>query len=923
MVLPVIIGVLFQGLTAGQPVPDSLISYHHDKIPLVRLCEKISMETDVQLFYKDEWLEGIEVSVHADQVTVVSVIEQVLKGTPLEYSRWHDDIIIYPRGRLPKGIPALEEAQVISPAGPETTEVKTRSEERYLTGRKADVTQTIIIGEKKPGTGSASIPILGRITDQSSGEPVIGATMYLEETGNGTATDQNGYLNMMLKPGLYTAVFEFMGMEKTKYLLDVRSEGRFSVEMKKSVIQMKEIVIYGDRQMDIQMKEPGLEKITTKTIREIPMLIGERDILRVSEMLPGIVTVGEGSAGLNVRGGNFDQNAFYINHVPVYSTSHMFGFFPAFNADIIKDFAIYKGYVPARYGGRLSSVFNIIARQGNRKRFTARGSLSPFAANLTVEGPLKKNTSSFILSGRYLYSDWILGQIDDPVIRKSSAGFMDFSASLNYDFKKGQLSLFGYYSHDNFDLSDLNSYTYSNSGASLLYSHNFSTSFRGEFGLTASQYAFSTIDKQEISSAYRQAFKIGDYELNADFKKELNAKNSLEFGAGLILYRLDRGTVEPYGNGSLRLPVILGTEQGIESALYLSDEYAILPWLTLSAGIRVMLFNPLGPSSVYTYADNGPMDLRYVEDTLDYSAGQAIRWYFEPEIRASVNIKTDDNGSVKLAFNQMHQNLFMLNNTIALSPNTQWKLADYHIRPARSNQFSAGIFRTFPGLGWEASVEMYYKKTDNITEFKDGADFLNSPHVETSVLQGEQDAYGLEFLFRRNGRRLEGWFAYTWSRSLIRINGDQSWEQINSGETYPSNYDIPHVINSVIIYHFSRRVSASTLITYQTGKPVTCPESVYYVNGVPYVDYSERNNYRIPDYFRMDLSLTIEGNLRKNKFLHNSLTFSLYNVTGRDNPYSVYFKAENGSIKGYQYSVIAVPVFTITWLFKLGNYASD
>ena len=921
--LLVIIQLFSHGPANPVSDPDSVISCHYKDVPFEVFCEAIRNETGIAVYYREDWIKGITVNIDADSIKVISAVEKAIEGKPLQVSAWHGSLVIMPGDKLPRDLPVFTEEQTMAGSSAGEITALTQSEERYLIGRQADVTQTVVVGAKNPAGNGSKVTILGRITDQHTGEPVIGATMYLEELKSGTATDQNGYLSMVLKPGNYTAVFEFMGMEKKKYLLNVLSEGEFDIEMKKSVIQMKEVVIYGDRQMNIQLKEPGLEKITTKTIKEIPMLMGERDILRVSEMLPGIVTVGEGSAGLNVRGGNFDQNAFYINRIPVYSTSHLFGFFPAFNADIIKDFSIYKGYIPARYGGRLSSVFNIIGRQGNRKRFMARGGISPVAANLVVECPLKKDVSSIIVSGRYLYSDWILGQIDDPLIRTSSAGFMDFSASLNYDFKKSQLSLFAYYSHDDFKLSDLNSYNYSNSGASLLYSYNFSTAFRGEFALAASQYSFSTIDQQEISSAYKHAFRIGDYEATADFKLEKNEKNAFEFGAGLIFYHLDRGNVEPYGSESLRLPTELGIEQGIESALYISDEYKLLPWMTLSAGVRFMLFNPVGPSTVYTYAAGGPKDPRYIEDTLSYGSGQAIKWYFEPELRAAVNFRTDENGSVKIAFNQMHQNLFMLNNTVALSPNTQWKLADYHIKPSNANQFSAGIFRTFPGLGWETSLEMYYKDIRNATEFKDGADFLASPQVETSVLQGNQDAYGIELLFRRTGRKLEGWLAYTWSRSLVKVDGEQAWEQINSGKVYPSNYDIPHVINSVIIYHFSRRVSASSLITYQTGKPVTCPESIYYINGIPYLDYSERNTYRIPDYFRLDLSLTIEGNLRRKKFLHNSLTFSLYNVTGRENPYSVYFKVESGKIKGYQYSVIGVPIFTVTWLFKLGNYASD
>ncbi len=450
MPLLVIIQVFFQGLSGTASGPDTVISCHYSDTDLALFCQELQAETGVRIYYHDPWVSGIKITVDSDSISVRSALERALEGTALNVSVWNGSLVIHPGEKLPESLPVFSGSVVI--AGTEKEEAPdrlTQTEERYITGRQADVTQTIIVGAKSMAISKGRVSILGRITDQETGEPVIGATMYLEEIKSGTATDQNGYLSMMLSPGNYTAVFEYMGMEKKKYLLSVLSDGKFSLEMKKSVIQMKEVVVYGDRQMNIQMKEPGLEKITTKTIREIPMLTGERDILGVSEMLPGIITVGEGSAGLNVRGGNYDQNAFYINRVPVYSTSHVFGFFPAFNADIIKDFSIYKGFVPARYGGKLSSVFNLYARQGNRKKFTARGGISPVAANLTVEAPLKKDASSFILSGRYLYSDWILGQINDPVIRESSAGFMDFSATLNYDFKKGQLTAFGYYSHDN------------------------------------------------------------------------------------------------------------------------------------------------------------------------------------------------------------------------------------------------------------------------------------------------------------------------------------------------------------------------------------------------------------------------------------------------------------------------------------------
>jgi hypothetical protein len=923
MKLLLFIHLLFFGYPAQDKGPDTLVSCHFNELPFTEFCDYIYHQSGVRIYYRESWVQGLKVTLDADTISVISATEMALNGTGLKVSVWNDDLVVMPGETLPKGLPRFEIQQLQSDSSAPDTRALTRSEERYLTGRKADVMQTLRVGKKGLAGSRSRVTIRGRITEQQTGEALIGATVYLEETKTGSATDMNGFLSLVLKPGSYTAVFTFMGMETKKYFLEVLSEGEFNIEMKKSAIMMKEVTVLGDQQMNFRFKDPGLEKISAKSIKEIPMMMGERDILRVSEMLPGIVTVGEGSAGLNVRGGNYDQNAFYINRIPIYNTAHLFGFFPAFNADIVKDFSIYKGYIPAQYGGHLSSVFNIIGRQGNRKRFTARGGISPVVANISVEGPIKKETSSFLISARYLYSDWVLRQIKDPVIHSSKAGFNDLSASWNYDFRKSQLSLFVYHSQDEFRLSDINSYKYSTNGASINLSRYFSTSMSGDFSITGSQYSFSTIDQLEPALAYQHSYLIGDYRVNADFKNDLTSKNTLQYGAGITLYKLNRGTVHPFGEESKRIPVELGRDQGIESAIYLSDSHDILPWMKISGGVRLALFNPLGPRTVYTYYPGNPKDPRYISDTLHFSNGKAMKWYVEPDIRASVIMRTDANGTVKIAYNQMHQNLFVLNNTIALAPNSQWKLADYHLPPARSNQVSAGVFRSFPKPGWEASMEIYYKRTANYPEFIDGADFIGNPNVETTVLPSKQDAYGIEFLVRRNGRRLEGWLSYTYSRSIVKVNGNQPWEQINNGLAYPANYDIPHVLNTVVIYHFSRRITASGIVTYQTGRPVTYPVSIYYIGGIPYVDYSNRNEYRIPDYFRLDLSLTIEGSLKKKKLLHNSLIFNLYNATGRDNPYSVYFKLESGKINSYKYSVIGVPIFTISWLIKLGNYASD
>jgi len=903
--------------------PGQLISCHYHNASFHVFADAITGETGVHIFYGEDWADSLKVTIDANQISAIDAVTIALQHSALKVSNWNGSLIILPNEKLLDTLPSFERKQVTAYSAEEQEKALTATEERYMTGRMADVIETIHIGNQGGAKTNGKCTILGRVLDVETGEPVSYATIYIAETGIGTMADLNGYLSLALKPGHYNARFEFLGYQKRKFLLEVLSDGEFTIQMNKAVIQMKELLVHGDRQLSVKSKDPGVEKILMKTIKEIPMMMGERNILSVSTLLPGIVNTGEGSSGINVRGGGSDQNAFYINRIPIYNTSHLFGFFPAFNSDIIRDFSIYKGYVPAQYGGRLSSVFNITSRQGNLKHFTAHGGISPITANLVVEGPIIKDTCSFLFSARTSYSDWILKRLQDPDIRNSQAHFSDFSGGINYDNQKTQMSLFAYHSYDRFQLSDLNDYNYSNTGAAFNYTHRYSPSFRGEYSLIASQYHFGTTDKQEPPKAYSHAYEMDHYEGRADFKKIINEKNSIDFGAGFLLYQLDRGNVEPYGIASLRTPVVLGEEKGLESDVYISDDVEVLPWMKINAGFRLAVFSPLGPKTVYLYAPDAPRDPRYITDSIEYKNNEVIKCYVEPDFRAAINMETDHDGSVKLAFNQMHQNLFQLNNTVTVAPNTQWKLADYHLTPSESNQVSLGIFRALPQKGLEASIEVYYKTTKNYPEFKDGADFLGSPLVETAVLQGKQKAYGVEFFLKRSNRRLEGWLTYTYSRSKVHVDGEHSWDKINQGEAYPANFDIPHVFNGVASYHFSRRITLSTIITYQTGKPVTYPVNVYYVDGVPTLDYSSRNAYRIPNYFRTDISLTLEGNLRKDKLLHSSFSFNLYNLTGRENAYSVYFKTENGRINSYKYSVIGVPVFTATWIFKLGNYASE
>ena len=896
---------------------NQIISCHLDNATFDEFAKMVENSSGTRIFYDTAWVKDINVTLHADSIPIQKALTYILRGTNLKPSLWNDHFVILPEEELINELPHITYEEII----PDSFIYPESIDRQFLTGRSSNILKSITIGNKYSQQTRPAY-IKGNISDIEDGEPIAGATIFIAETKTGSVTDLQGNLSLQLRPGKYTAQFDCMGYKKISCQLIVYADGDFLVEMIKEYISIDEAVVYGDRQMIITSKDPGIEKITVKSIKQIPMMLGERDILKISEMLPGIVSIGEGSSGLNVRGGNFDQNAFYINNIPVYNTSHLFGFFPAFNADAINDFTIYKGHVPARYGGKLSSVFDIEAKQHTDKRFSLRGGINPIAGNLTVSGPLISDSLTFLVSGRVSYSDWILTRIDDPVIRNSNAGFYDLTSSISYDLKKSNINAFLYHSHDRFKLADLNSYEYENLGTSINISHHFNTSLSNHFSLVGSQYSYSTVDQQEISAAYEHAYKLQHYELRNHIN-HLYKQHTLNYGIDLSYYSLNRGNVEPYGTESLRAPVDHGTEQGMNGALYISDIYDILPWLNLSAGFRFSMYTYMGPRRVYLYQDENRRDVRLIKDTLDFKPGEPIKWYSSPEFRVALNLSTDPNGSVKLAFNQMNQHLFMLSNTIALAPNTQWKLSDYHLRPSRGSQFSVGVFRTFLGHRLESSIEAFYKRATNFPEFKDGANFISNPLVETEVLQGKQRSYGIEFFVKWNSHKTDGWMAYTYSRSLIRVDGDDLWNKINNGKTYPSNYDIPHSLNTIFNYHFSKRVTVSSTLNYQTGRPVTYPISVYYIGDQPYVDYSSRNKYRIPDYFRTDLSLNIEGNLKRDKLIHSSWQFTVYNLTGRRNAYSVYFQSENGKLNSYKYSIIGTQLFTVSWLFRIGNFETD
>ena len=920
----ILVFFVFLAELSAQPKDDIRINGSFRNLTFQEFATRLEQQYPIHFYFGESWVSSLQVNLDAENLSVPELMDKLLLTTTLDYLyQSPGSIYILPDKKFVRQLPEY----YLSSVGLDSMQGKQKNltgiEEKYLLGRQPDRIKTFIIGSWDKAKKGQMAVITGKLTDEETGESLVNAIIYVPSLKKGAATDANGFATLALKPGVYSVVFQYLGMTEAKGNLDVRSDGYFSLSLKKKFDAIGEVLVRGEKTQKRSSK-PGLENISVKTMKELPTLMGEKDVMKVAQMLPGIVSVGEGSAGVNVRGGNADQNLFYINEVPVYNSSHLFGFFSSINSDIIDNFSIYKGQIPAEYGGRLSSVFNVETRKGHKNNFFTQGGVSPVSANAEVEVPIVKEKVSMILSARSSYSDWILKRLKDPDLRNSQASFYDFATVLDFNLNdKNQISVFAYNSRDNFNLNNYTEYGYGNLGASVNYTHRFSPRLKSSVSAIGSSYSFDTKEKSSANEAYSHAYEMDHYEFRGSLSWLANERHNFKVGTDVILYDLNRGAVEPYGVASLKNPVDLGKEKGLETSVYMDDNINLSPRLNLYAGLRFSMFTELGPKTVRDYFPGTPFDDKNVASTKVYQGGDRISNYKNPELRAGMDYKVSENNSVKLSVTQMTQYVFMLSNSISIAPNDQWKLVDSHIKPPRSIQYSAGYYREMPLKGLSASFEIYYKQAHNVVEYRDGADFLASPYVETAILQGNQNAYGAEFMLSKTTGRLTGWLSYTHSRSFITVNGPNDWGDINQGKKYPSNFDRPNVLSTFLNLEISRRFALATNLAYSSGRPVTLPKSVYYIDEQPFVDYSSRNEYRIPDYLRWDVSLRIEGNLKLKKPIHSYWTIGVYNLTGRSNANSIFFLSEEGKLHGYKYSVIGVPILTISWNWKLGNYENN
>jgi hypothetical protein len=706
-------------------------------------------------------------------------------------------------------------------------------------------------------------------------------------------------------------------MKSVKRQVLLNSDGALNVELRDDIISLREVVVTGESDV-IENLQTGFANINMKNIKQIPSIMGEADIMKIALTLPGVQTVGEGAAGFNVRGGSADQNLVLLNDVTVYNTNHLFGFFSVFNPDVIASADLYKSGIGAHYGGRVSSVFDVALRDGNKKKFTAKGGISPVTAKVTIEGPIKKDTSSYIFGVRSTYSDYLLSLLDDPNLRNSTGGFLDVVGKVNHRINdKNDLILSAYHSRDRFKLNSDSLYEYFNTNAALQWRHTFSNRLQSITSVSFANYNYNLTSDQNAVNAFDLRYKIDDYSFKSEFSYFLSERGFMKFGLSAKLYQLQPGKKLPLGGESLVEPIILTEEKALESGIYGSYEYTFNRKLSVYGGLRLSMFNRLGPGQEFIYQPDSPKEKETIADTVLYAKNENMKTYLGPELRVSGRYKLKDDLSLKVSYDRMYQYIHVLSNTTAISPIDQWRLSGPAIEPQIGDQYAVGLYKTFFGTSLEMSIEGYYKRVKNVLEYKDGASILLNEALETDIVSAESKSYGVELLLKKQSGKLSGWLSYTYSRSLIQADGEFSAERINSGEFYPSNYDKPHSAVLITNYKINRRVNIALNVNYSTGRPATFPVVQYQFKGQPFLQYTDRNQYRIPDYFRMDLAVNFEGNHKVHKKIHGSWSLSVYNLTSHPNAYSVFFRNDSGEIKGYKLSIFRNAIPTITYHFQL------
>jgi hypothetical protein len=775
----------------------------------------------------------------------------------------------------------------------------------------------VVLGKPENGGGDVFYRLQGHLQQTENDAPVAGASIFFGGINRGTVSDENGDFQMSLKKGLYRLTIRHVGMETQRHTIEINAAGIVNFKLIEKTATLEEVIVMAEsEERNIEDPLGGINKLSINEVKRIPPLLGEIDVVKTLQLLPGVTSVGEGSSGFNVRGGGTDQNLILIDGIQVFNTSHLLGFFSAFNADATSSFALYKGNVPAQFGGRSSSVLDVKVRNGDANKYRVTAGAGLMSGKLTFEGPIIKNKSSFLLASRFSYSDWLLRQVKNPEVRNSSASFYDITANVAHRInEKNQLSLTAFNSHDFFRFSEEFGYEYASHAVGIQWNSIINARWSALTSASYGIYSSSFFDPAGYDSK-RIANGINYYHFQENFFFIPNEKHSLAMGFEHTGYYGRAETSTAYMRDPSFVNESIPRDKGREFAAFLSDELIATPVFSISGGVRYTFYQNVGKDQVYVYEPGVVRNPSEIIDTLFYSTNESIASYGGLEPRLSIRIATGNTSSIKVSFNRLRQNIHQISNATTPTPVDFWQVSNFYIKPQIADQYSIGYFRNFKTNIFETYVEAYIKRSQNLLDYKDFAELLLNPHIETELVSGRGRSFGAEIFLKKNAGPWKGWITYTYSRSLIQVIETPEHESINSGEWYPTNFDKPHNLTIVANRTLQKSGSFGLIFTYSTGRPMTAILSSYQSGSASVPVFSDRNQYRIPDYLRVDLSLTI-GNIFS--AFEDSLTLSIYNLLGRKNAYSVYYQRQEQLPlpQSYKLSMLgsAVPSATYTITF--------
>ena len=874
----------------------------------VEIIKSIENQFNVKFFYNEEWLKDIKLLDNYNNQNLDILLSKLFENTEIEYYQHQKEYIILTKGeeliqKELKESAIYDDIEVVY--GDET-------EDEIKEKLKAEEKKIIILGS--PGGKMNRVILTGNVSEIFSGQNIPGVAVFIDDGKVGTSTNKDGDYTLVMDKGYHVVHYQHVAMEPAKRLIEIYSGGTINVKLLQKTTQLEEIRILGEDEKK-ERSVVGFEMLKTKELEELPTFLGEVDIIKQSLLLPGIQSVGEADMSFSVRGGKGDQNLVLIEGMNTYSYSHFFGFFPNVNPNTLNKVNLYKASMPIQFGNRISSVYDVSLKSGDYKNLTVDGSVSPVTGNIAISGPVIKDKLTYSISGRTTYSDYVFDQIDLNQFNGSAASFYDFQAKLNYKIgSKSSLSLFYYQSYDDFNLHEDSLYKFSNIIASLNWKYllNEKTTLSTIIGVTSYKSTINNTAVKDMESQKQQT--ISDFKFNTSVSKELNVDNNINAGVEVVYQQLSPWSFNKLYSSSNINPININKQKALTNSLYIEDIYSYSSDLSFNVGLRYMTYFLFGESDQYIYEDDKISD-KFIMDTIHYANNELVNFNHGLDIRLSASYNLGFNQKVNISYSRNNQFIHLMTNSQGVTPNDSWQLSNEYIKPQIGNQISAAYNVDFLKNKYFISIDFYYKKTKNNKDFIDGSEFEYNSHPETEIVQGEGKSYGVEVLLKKNTGRLSGFISYTYSRSFIKSESNIDEKVVNNGEYYPASNDKPHNVSTVINFKPTRRLTLSNVLNFSSGAPITIPIAKLYLGDSYTVIYSDRNEYRVPNYFRWDASLTYKGSLKK-KRVKSTWTFSILNITGKKNPYSIFYKTNNEKIQGYKLSIIGEPIPTLTYKFS-------